>query len=104
MCLDLFLQVGAATPAIKMCGIDNLPMDEGTGKTWVLDDERFANLFMGSDDHLGLVVMATCESAKTDDRRASWASRRNWCNVARLPSWRCSTLFMSKPLGSVDIL
>jgi len=42
-------------------------VDEGTGKTWVLDDERFANLFMGSDDHLGLVVMATCESAKTDD-------------------------------------
>ncbi len=67
MCLDLFLQVGAATPAIKMCGIDKALVDEGTGKTWVLDDERFANLFMGSDDHLGLVVMAACESAKTDD-------------------------------------
>ena len=42
-------------------------VDEESGETWLLNDERFANLFMGNDDHLGLVVMATCESAKTDD-------------------------------------
>ena len=42
-------------------------VDENTGKTWPLGDERFANLFMGHDDHLGLVVMATCESAQSDD-------------------------------------
>ncbi len=41
-------------------------VDEKTGKTWELDDERFASLFLGSDDHLGLVSLATCESAKTD--------------------------------------
>lgn len=42
-------------------------VDDDTGKTWILDDERFANLFMGFDEHLGLVVMATCESAQSDD-------------------------------------
>ena len=42
-------------------------VDADTGKTWNVDDERFANLFMGFDDHLGLVVMATCESAQSDD-------------------------------------
>lgn len=42
-------------------------LDDDNGKSWIIDDERFANLFMGSDDHLGLIVMATCESAQSDD-------------------------------------
>ena len=42
-------------------------VDEDTGATWTIDDERFANLFMGFVDHLGLIVMATCESAQSDD-------------------------------------
>ncbi|MBI3165257.1 MAG: CHAT domain-containing protein, partial [Chloroflexi bacterium] len=42
-------------------------VDEDTNKTWLVDDERFANIFLGSGDHLGLFVMATCESAKSDD-------------------------------------
>jgi len=42
-------------------------VDDDTGGTWTVDDERFANLFMGSDDHLGLVLMATCGSAESDD-------------------------------------
>jgi hypothetical protein len=42
-------------------------VDEKTGKTWLVDDERFANLYLGHDDHLGLISLATCESAKSDD-------------------------------------
>jgi AAA+ ATPase superfamily predicted ATPase len=42
-------------------------VDENTGGTWLVDDERFANLYLGFDDHLGLINLATCESAKTDD-------------------------------------
>jgi DNA-binding response OmpR family regulator/CHAT domain-containing protein len=42
-------------------------VDEKTGKTWLVDDERFANLFLGHDDHLGLISLATCESAKSDN-------------------------------------
>lgn len=42
-------------------------VDDDTSNTWTVNDERFANLFMGYDDHLGLVVMATCESAQSDD-------------------------------------
>lgn len=42
-------------------------VDEVTNKTWLVDDERFANLYMGYDDHLGLISLATCESAKSDD-------------------------------------
>lgn len=41
-------------------------VDETSGKTWMVDDERFANLFLGADDHLSLVSLATCESAKSD--------------------------------------
>ncbi len=41
-------------------------IDDKTGKTWEVDDERFSAMFLGSDDHLGLVCLATCESAKTD--------------------------------------
>jgi len=42
-------------------------VDQNTGKTWLVDDELFANLFMGYDDHLGLVSMATCESAQSNN-------------------------------------
>lgn len=42
-------------------------VDENTDKTWNVNDDLFANLFMGHDDHLGLVVMATCESGQSDD-------------------------------------
>ncbi len=42
-------------------------VEEKTGKTWLADDERFANLYLGHDDNLGLISLATCESAKSDD-------------------------------------
>lgn len=32
-----------------------------------MDDERFANIFLGFNDHLGLISMATCESAQSDN-------------------------------------
>jgi CHAT domain-containing protein len=41
-------------------------VEEVTGQTWLVDDERFANLFLGYDDTLGLISLATCESAKSD--------------------------------------
>ena len=41
-------------------------VDEDTDQTWVLDDQRFANLFLGFDEHLKVVSLATCESAKSD--------------------------------------
>ncbi len=41
-------------------------VDTNTNNTWMVDDERFANIFLGHDDHLGLVCLATCESAKSD--------------------------------------
>jgi CHAT domain-containing protein len=42
-------------------------VDEETGKTWLVDDERFAGLYMGHDDNLGLISLATCESAQSDN-------------------------------------
>lgn len=42
-------------------------VDENTNKTWLVDDETFADLFLGHSDHLGLISLATCESAKSDD-------------------------------------
>ena len=41
-------------------------VDSNPGGTWIVDDERFANIFLGFDDHLRLVCLATCESAKSD--------------------------------------
>lgn len=41
-------------------------IDDDTGNTWELDDARFAAMFLGAEDHLGLVSLATCESAKSD--------------------------------------
>lgn len=43
-----------------------LALEQGDGTTWELDDERFASLFAGYDDHLGLISLATCESATSD--------------------------------------
>ncbi|RLC18431.1 MAG: hypothetical protein DRI57_08430, partial [Deltaproteobacteria bacterium] len=45
-------------------------VDDKTGKTWELDDERFSALFLGANDHLGLVCLATCESAKSDSPKS----------------------------------
>jgi CheY-like chemotaxis protein len=45
-------------------------VDSKTDKTWPVDDVRFANLFLGADDHLGLVSLATCESAKSDSPKS----------------------------------
>jgi hypothetical protein len=41
-------------------------VDDNTGKSWIVDDERFAGIFRGHDDNLGLLSLATCESAKSD--------------------------------------
>ena len=41
-------------------------VDDKSNQTWLVDDERFASMFLGADDHLGLVSLATCESAKSD--------------------------------------
>ncbi len=43
-----------------------LALVDKSGKTWEVDDERFSNIFLGADEHLGLVCLATCESAKSD--------------------------------------
>ncbi|MEJ2733369.1 MAG: CHAT domain-containing protein [Anaerolineae bacterium] len=42
-------------------------LDGDTGRIWSVDDEQFAGIFMGFDDHLGLVCLAACESAASDD-------------------------------------
>ena len=41
-------------------------VNESTGTTWFVDDDAFANMFLGADDHLGLVSLMTCDSAKSD--------------------------------------
>jgi CHAT domain-containing protein len=45
-------------------------VDSGHGGTWVVDDERFAAIFAGVQDRLGLVCLATCESAKSDSPKS----------------------------------
>ncbi|MBP1703428.1 MAG: ATPase, partial [Chloroflexi bacterium] len=42
-------------------------VDESTQATWLVDDQRFANLFQGFDDNLGLVSLTACESAESDN-------------------------------------
>ena len=44
-------------------------VDGQTGGTWLVDDERFAGLFLGAASQLGLVSLATCDSAKSDSPR-----------------------------------
>ncbi|HEX7318696.1 MAG TPA: CHAT domain-containing protein [Pyrinomonadaceae bacterium] len=41
-------------------------VEEGTGKTWLVNDQTFANIYLGHADRLGLISLATCESAKSD--------------------------------------
>lgn len=41
-------------------------VEDKTDKTWKVDQEQFANIFLGFDDHLGLISLITCESAKSD--------------------------------------
>ena len=41
-----------------------------SGGTWVVDDEQFASIFTGVQDRLGLVCLATCESAKSDSPKS----------------------------------
>lgn len=45
-------------------------VDHQTGGTWLVDDTRFANIFLGFTRTLGLVSLATCESAKSDSPRS----------------------------------
>lgn len=40
------------------------------GGTWIVDDERFAAIFADVQDRLGLVCLATCESAKSDSPKS----------------------------------
>jgi CHAT domain-containing protein len=42
-------------------------VDEATNKTWLVNEEGFANLFLGHDRRLGMVSLATCESARSDE-------------------------------------
>ncbi len=42
-------------------------VDEDNDESRLVDAEQFANLFSGYDDHLGLISLATCESARSDD-------------------------------------
>jgi CHAT domain-containing protein len=45
-------------------------VDEIGSGTWLLDDERFANLILGHDEHLGLVCLTACDGAKSDSPQA----------------------------------
>ena len=40
------------------------------GETWTVDDERFAAIFAGVQSRLGLICLATCESAKSDSPKS----------------------------------
>ncbi len=40
------------------------------GKTWIVNDEQFAAIFAGVQNRLGLVCLATCESAKSDSPKS----------------------------------
>jgi len=44
-------------------------VDDKTNRTWKVDDERFASMMQGFDSQLGLVSLATCESAKSDSQQ-----------------------------------
>lgn len=47
-----------------------LALVNDAGGTWVVDDEQFAAIFAGVQDRLGLVCLATCESAKSDSLKS----------------------------------
>src|SRR5262249_50799419 len=44
-----------------------LALMEEDGRSWLVNDETFANFFLGSLDNLGLICLASCESAESDD-------------------------------------
>lgn len=50
-------------------------VDEITGGTWLVDENQFANIFLGADEHLLLVSLATCDSAKSN-------SPQGFCGIA----------------------
>jgi CHAT domain-containing protein len=41
-------------------------VSESTGKADLIDEDQFSALFLGVDNHLGLVCLAACESATSD--------------------------------------
>jgi len=41
-------------------------VNKDTSGTWLIDDVRFADIFLGHHSRLGLVCLATCESATSD--------------------------------------
>jgi CheY-like chemotaxis protein len=45
-------------------------VDSNSDNTWIVGDERFANIFLGSNDHLGLVCLATCKSATSNSPKS----------------------------------
>jgi hypothetical protein len=45
-------------------------VDSNTGSTWKVDDQRFADIFAGVQGRLGLVSLATCESARSDSPKS----------------------------------
>ena len=51
-------------------GKGNLALVDDAGGAWVIDDERFAAIFAGVRDRLGLVCLATCESARSDSPKS----------------------------------
>ena len=42
-------------------------VDDQTDRTWLVNDEQFANLYLGYGDYLGLISLATCESARSEN-------------------------------------
>jgi len=51
-------------------GTGYLALVNDSGGTEEVDDERFAAIFAGVQDRLGLVCLATCESAKSDSPKS----------------------------------
>jgi CheY-like chemotaxis protein len=48
-------------------GRGNLALvDSKTSKSWIVNDELFANIFLSANDNLGLICLATCESATSN--------------------------------------
>jgi ActR/RegA family two-component response regulator/CHAT domain-containing protein len=55
---------------VYQAGKGYLALVNENGGTWEVDDERFAALFAGVQDRLGLVCLTTCESAKSDSPKS----------------------------------
>lgn len=48
-------------------GTTSLALMQADGSSWLLDGNRFADMFLGDLDNLGLFCLASCESAASDD-------------------------------------